>query len=222
MIIDTENLGTLTLPEVAALLLLYDKRVEKSKTVFEVKDVDIEGLFHKLEDKGLIISSIYSTDNNTKPPFQHVCYSLIEKGRQALADNCVSNSNILKTANRDSVKKRCDALAPKLMAIYPMGKKPGTNVQWRGYKGGISEKLQKLLLTGNVFTDDEAIEATKSYVSGFNGMYTNMRALPYFLGKNEVVGGEVKKTCDFMSYVEDIRSNPQQKNLSVDWEVQLC
>ena len=78
MIIDTENLGTLTLPEVAALLLLYDKRVEKSKTVFEVKDVDIEGLFHKLEDKGLIISSIYSTDNNTKPPFQHVCYSLIE------------------------------------------------------------------------------------------------------------------------------------------------
>ena len=107
------------------------------------------------------------------------------------------------------------------MELYPMGKKPGTNNQWRGYKGGVSEKLQKLLVGGETFTDEEAIEATRAYVDGFNGMYTNMRVLPYFLGKNEVVGGEVKKTCDFMSYVEDIRNNPQQVGISNDWDVAL-
>ena len=221
MIIDTENLSTLSLHEVAALLLLYDKRVEKSKTVVEVRDTDMQRLLENLEKKGFVISSIYATDNTTKPPFQHVCYSLVEAGRQALADNCVSNSSILKTANKDSVRKRCDALAPKLMEIYPAGKKPGTSNQWRGYSKIVSEKLQKILLSGSSFSDDEAIEATKSYVSGFNGMYTNMRTLPYFLGKNEVIGGEVKKSCDFMSYVEDIRSNPQQKHVSQDWEVEL-
>ena len=221
MIIDTENLSTLSLPEVAALLLLYDKRVEKSKSVVEVRDTDIDRLFSSLERKGFIISSIYATDNNIKPPFQHVCYSLIETGRQALADNCISNKNILRTATKDTIRKRCDVLAPKLMEIYPAGKKPGTANQWRGYTKGVSEKLQKILLTGNEFTDEEAVAATKAYVDGFNGMYTNMRTLPYFLGKNEIVGGEVKKTCDFMSYVEDIRNNPQQAHINKDWDVEL-
>lgn len=221
MIIDTENLNNLSLHEVAALLLLYDKRVEKSKKVVEVRDVDLEKMFNSLEEKGLIISSIYATDQNTKPPFQHICYSLIEAGRQALIDNCVSNKNILKTASKEAIKKRCDALAPKLMEIYPMGTKPGTSLTWRGYKGGISEKLQKLIERGNVFTDDEAVAATKNYVSAFNGIYTNMRVLSYFLSKNEIVGGEVKKSCDFMSYVEDLRSNPAQASISKDWEVAL-
>jgi hypothetical protein len=221
MIIDTENLNSLSLPEVAALLLLYDKRVEKSKTVFEVRDTDLDKLFSRLKEKGFIVSSIYATDQNTKPPFQHVCYSLIEAGKRALADNCVSNKHILKTANKEAIKKRCDLLAPKLMEIYPLGKKPGTSLVWRGYKTGVSEKLQKLIEGGNDFTDEEAITATQAYVTGFNGIYTNMRILPYFLSKNEIVGGEVKKTCDFMSYVEDIRSNPTQSSMKQDWDVAL-
>lgn len=221
MIIDTENLSTLSLPEIALLLLLYDKRVEKSKTVVEVKDTDIEGLFSSLEEKGFILSSIYATDQNTKPPFQHVCYSLIEAGRRALADNCVSNKNVLKTANKEAIRKRCDELAPKLMELYPAGKKPGTSLMWRGSSSIVSNKLQKIIENGSTFTDEEAISATKSYVGGFNGIYTNMRILPYFLSKNEIVGGEVKKSCDFMSYVEDLRSNPSQNSLSRDWDVAL-
>lgn len=221
MIIDTENLNTLTMHEVAALLLLYDKRVEKSRTVVEVRDVDLDKMFKSLEEKGLIVSSIYATDQNTKPPFQHVCYSLIEAGRQALAENCVSNTTILKTASKEAIRKRCDALAPKLMEIYPVGTKPGTSLTWRGYRGGISEKLQKLIERGNSFTDEEAIAATKAYVSGFNGIYTTMRVLSYFLSKNEIVGGETKKSSDFMSYVEDLRSNPSQANISKDWDVAL-
>lgn len=220
MLIDTENLSTLVLPEVAALLLLYDKRVEKSTSVVEVKDVDIRRMFQNLEKKGLIISSVYSTDSTTEPPTQHISYSLIEKGRQAIADNCVSSKAILKTVNKESLRKRCDALATRLMEIYPLGKKPGTALMWRGCKTGISDKLQKLIEKGNEFTDEEAVAATKAYVGSFNGIYTTMRVLSYFLSKNEVVGGEVKKTCDFMTYIEDLRNNPHA-SMRKDWEVEL-
>ena len=48
MIIDTENLSSLSLPELAALLLLYDKRGEKSKVVVEVKDTDLDRIYHIL------------------------------------------------------------------------------------------------------------------------------------------------------------------------------
>lgn len=221
MVIDTENLGEMTLPELGLLLMLYDKRVDKSRTVVQVKDTDIRQVLAELQKKGYVMASVYATDQNHRPPLQHVAWSLLEKGKLALAEACVQEKPVLKRAASKAIKDRCDALAPKLMELYPMGKKPGTNNQWRGYKGGVSEKLQKLLAGGEVFSDEEAIEATKAYVDGFNGMYTNMRVLPYFLGKNEVVGGEVKKTCDFMSYVEDIRNNPQQVGISNDWDVAL-
>lgn len=221
MVIDTENLGEMTLPELGLLLMLYDKRVDKSRTVVQVKDTDIRQVLAELQKKGYVMASVYATDQNHRPPLQHVAWSLLEKGKLALAEACVQEKPVLKRAASKAIKDRCDALAPKLMELYPMGKKPGTNNQWRGYKGGVSEKLQKLLAGGETFTDEEAIEATRAYVDGFNGMYTNMRVLPYFLGKNEVVGGEVKKTCDFMSYVEDIRNNPQQVGISNDWDVAL-
>lgn len=221
MIIDTENLNTLSLHEVALLLLLYNKGVEKTKKVVEIKDEDIYKALNNLEKKGFIVSSIYATDFTTKPPFRHVCYSLLEHGRQALADNCVSNKTILKTANKESIRKRCTLLAPKLREIFPIGRKPGTSLVWRGYENGIIEKLQKLIEQGNTFTDEEAIAATKAYVDSFNGLYTTMRVLPYFLSKNEIVGGEVKKTSDFMSFVEDLRVNPTQASTDKNWDVTL-
>lgn len=220
MIIDTENLNGLSLPEVGILLMLYNKNLDKSRTVMEVKDTDIKELLHGLYKKGFISAAIYSTDIKYTPPYKRLCYSLLEKGKIALADNCVQEKPVLKRAVTKAIKSRCDNLAPKLMELYPAGKKPGTSTQWRGYKGGVSEKLQKLITSGNEFTDEEAIEATKYYVTGFNGIYTNMRCLPYFLGKRELVGGEVKSSCDFMTFVEDIRNNTQS-HVSSDWEIEL-
>lgn len=220
MIIDTEKLDSLELHELAMLLFLYNKKVDKSRTVVSVKDVDIYAVLDKLRNKGYISAAIYATDTNYQPPYKHICYSLLEKGKNALADNCMQDKGTIKALSKKAVKDRCDKLAPRLREIYPMGKKPGTSNQWRGYEAGVSEKLQKLLLSGSQFTDEEAIAATKAYVESFNGNYTNMRVLPYFLGKNEIVGGEVKKSCDFMSYVEDIRTNPKG-SISPEWETSL-
>lgn len=220
MVIDTENLNGLSLPEVGILLMLYNKDLDKSRTVMQVKDTDIKEILHSLYKKGFISASIYSIDKVFTPPYKHLCYSLLEKGKIALAENCVQEKRVLKRAVTKAIKDRCDALAPQLMEIYPAGKKPGTNTQWRGYKGGVSDKLQKLIVDGNEFTDDEAIEATKSYVTGFGGLYTTMRCLPYFLSKRELVGGEVKSSCDFMTFVEDIRNNTQS-HVSSNWDIEL-
>lgn len=220
MIIDTENLDSLQLHEVALLLLLYDKKLERTKTVLEVKDVDILGVLNNLEKKGLIISSIYATDFNYKPPFQHTCWSLIEKGRQALADNCVQDQKVRKVVSDRALKTRFEALAPKLMEIFPLGNKPGTSLKWRGNITSIAERLIKVYSLSE-FTDEEAIAATKNYVSSFNGNFDTMRVLMYFICKNVIKGGEVEKTRDFLSYVEDVRNNPVQTTMKKDWDIEL-
>ena len=220
MIIDTENLDSLKLHELALLLLLYDKRLERTRTVLEVKDVDILGVLNDLEKRGLIVSSIYATDFNHKPPFQHTCWALIEKGRQALADNCVQDQKVKKIVSDKALKTRFEALAPKLMEIFPLGNKPGTSLKWRGNIASIAERLLKVYSLTE-FTDEEAIAATKSYVDSFNGDYTAMRVLMYFICKNVIKGGEIEKTRDFLSYIEDIRSNPQQSTLRKDWDIEL-
>lgn len=221
MVFDTENLENLTIKELGLLLLLYDKRVDKSRTVVQVKDVDIYELLDSLERKKYVISSIYSTDFNYRPPYKHTMWSLVEKGKQVLAENCMQTVKEVKTISTKELVSRCDSLADKLMELYPAGTKPGTSLKWRGYKKGVSEKLQKLIKNGNEFTDEEAINATKAYINSFGGMYTTMRVLPYFLSKNEIVGGESKKTCDFMSYVEDLRNNTKSQSTSVDWTIEL-
>lgn len=221
MIIDTENLSTLSLPELAALLLLYDKRVEKSETVVEIRDIDIERMFQNLEKKGFIISSIYATDRNIQPPFQHISYSLIEAGRQAIAENCSRDRKITKILNQKALRERCDALALKLQELYPVGKKAGTSLNWRDAPSVISKKLSDLIESGEEFTDEEAIEATKSYINSFNGRYETMRVLKYFISKRESKGGKYEYSCDFMSEIQNIRSNPQNVSMRKDWDVIL-
>jgi len=220
MIIDTENLDTLTLPEMAMLLLLYDKRTDNSKTVLEVKDVDILKLLDKLQDKGYITSTIYATDFDYQPPYSRTCWSLLQKGKQAIADNLVKDKKITKIVSNKALVARCDALAQKLMLIYPEGTKPGTSLKWRGNIDVVSDKLQKHIKAGHDFTDEEAIEATKEYVGNFNGMYTTMRVLPYFISKNLLKGGEVEKTRDFLSYIEDLRTS-SRRAVSKNWENEL-
>lgn len=221
MIIDTERLGDFSIQQVALLLLLYDKTFDKSTTLLQVKDTDIRSIFRDLERQRLILSNVYAIDYDTNPPTEHLSWSILERGKQALAEisTPTKKSRIRRKASEE-LENRCDALAKELSELYPAGIKPGTSQKWRGYSKLVSEKLQKLILDGNDFTDEEAIAATKAYIASFNGKYTTMRILPYFLSKNEVIGGEVKKSRDFMSYIEDARNN-QQSHFSQDWDVTL-
>ena len=98
-----------------------------------------------------------------------------------------------------------ESLANQLREIFPKGNKAGTNYNWRGSTAEIARKLKNLVVKyGCKFTDEEAIEATKAYVSSFNGDYKYMKLLKYFLLKTpRNNNGDVEIESDFMAYLEN-------------------
>ena len=113
---------------------------------------------------------------------------------------------------------RLDKLVKQLMDLFPKGKKEGTSVYWKGNLKDNKLKLQKFFkLYGNTYTDEQIITATKKYVESFNGNYAYMRALKYFIWKDEKkVGADgktyVEEVSDLASYIE----NEDQVNTTND------
>ena len=111
-------------------------------------------------------------------------------------------SNIL--LDSDSVVEKreddLDTLARTLMEIFPKGKKEGTNVYWKGNLKDVKLKLKKFFkLYGNYYTNQQIINAARSYVESFNGNYTYMRILKYFIWKDEK-----KVSADGRVYIEEV------------------
>ena len=68
---------------------------------------------------------------------------------------------------------------------------------------------------GNTYTDEQIIQATSKYVEGFNGNYTYMRLLKYFIFKEKVgAASEVEGDSELISYIENAG---QEENLRNDW-----
>lgn len=90
-------------------------------------------------------------------------------------------------------------LVGQLREIFPKGIKTGS-AAWRGNRREITLRLQKFFkIYENTYSDDEIINATKRYVESFNGNYTYMRILKYFILKDEVKIAE-----DGSRYVEQV------------------
>ena len=114
-----------------------------------------------------------------------------------------------------SGKDRFELLAEKLRELFPTGKKDGTNYYWRDSIKIIANKLRGLKKVYNAeFTDEEAIEATKKYVESFNGNYTYMQLLKYFISKREIKNGELVESSQLLSYIENKGDVEMQRN---DW-----
>lgn len=112
-------------------------------------------------------------------------------------------------------KDRFEILADKLREIYPKGKKDGTAYQWRDSTKIIANKLKAVVRYYKTsFTDEEAITATKKYVEGFNGNYTYMQLLKYFISKKEMKNGELVESSQLLSYIENAG---QEEELKSDW-----
>lgn len=112
-------------------------------------------------------------------------------------------------------KDRFELLADKLREIYPKGKKEGTAYQWRDSTKIIANKLKSVVRYYKAsFTDEQAINATKKYVEGFNGNYTYMQLLKYFISKKEMKNGELVESSQLLSYIEN---EGQEDELKSDW-----
>lgn len=133
---------------------------------------------------------------------------LFSEGSLVLSDNTkelVSSILIDSDSRVVSKDEEYTELANTLRELYPAGRKEGTTYAWRGTVQEIAKKLKTLVVKyGYTYTKEQAIEATKTYVESFNGNYTKMRLLKYFLLKAEKdADGNVDVISDFMNLIEN-------------------
>lgn len=172
--------------------------------ILALKYDNVENILTSLEAKGAIVKDVFEGH-------------LITQRWDDIA------SNILLDSDTDSQSPdRISNLAAKLMEIFPKEKKAGTNHYFRGNVKDTSLKLKKFFkLYGNKYSDEQIINAAKAYVSSFNGNYTYMRILKYFIWKPEKKMNEegkmyIEETSDLATWIENEGSANNQ-----DWEVEL-
>lgn len=174
-------------------------------------------------DEFLVLLLTYNKAN-----IQEVKQSIVEKG---LADFSVFDDElVISSTTKDlitsitidsdvkvlSKDKEFKELADKLKELFPKGKKAGTTYMWRDSTAVIARKLKTLVVKYDYqFTEEQAIKATKAYVESFNGDYTYMQLLKYFILKS-LPDGEIKS--DFMSYIEN---EGQEDELSDNWLTEM-
>lgn len=80
-------------------------------------------------------------------------------------------------------------LAEALIKLFPKGAKKSSDslsgTPWRGNKKDIAARLRKFFDKYGKYSFEDIIDATKRYVDSFNGDYTYMRVLKYFIWKEE-------------------------------------
>lgn len=165
---------------------------------------------------------------HNKANIHEVRESLVNKG---LADySVVDDTLIISSTTKDlitsvtidsdvtviSKDKEFKELAEKLKEIFPKGKKAGTTYMWRDSTAVIARKLKTLVVKYDYeFTEEQALKATKAYVESFNGDYTYMQLLKYFILKT-MPDGEIRS--DFMSYIEN---EGHEDDIGKDWNTSL-
>lgn len=168
----------LTMPEVLALTLV--------KT-----GVDVSVLFASLEDKKALVRDIRNK-------------YLVTMGYDERL------SSVLLDSDKDrQPQDRIELLASQMMELFPALKKAGSSQYFRGNRKDITLRLKKFFkLYGNRFSNSQILEATKKYVESFNGNYTYMRVLKYFIWKDERRTdsegvGYIDEVSDLASYIEN-------------------
>ena len=70
---------------------------------------------------------------------------------------------------------------------------------------------------GTKYTDEQIINATQKYINSFNGNYTYLKLLKYFIWKDERLKGESVQSllADF------IENESSEDTTNTDWTVEL-
>lgn len=172
-------------------------------------NVDFNAAESELKKKGLI-----STSYN-RETYLPVGLFVTSTGNNVV-NNIILDSD--KSVGTDDFNQRIEALVPQLQSIYPEGKN-FNNQYWRGNKTDIKRKLQTFFKKyGNDYTDEQIINATQAYVSGFNGEYKFMRLLQYFIWKEGVKDGTKVPISELANYIEN---EGQTDSLTDNWTTTL-
>ena len=110
-------------------------------------------------------------------------------------------------------------LALRVMECFPKGLKMKdrfgreTPYFYRCNKSEVSKALKRFFTQfGSSYSDDEIVDAAKRYVASFNGNYTGMRLVKYFIMKNPIKQGEdgkgyVEQVSDLLTFLENKESD---------------
>lgn len=170
--------------------------------------------YQSLLDKGYISPTYKTIHTSERDSVVRDFYYITDKGKLVL-NTVILDSD--KVVGDPKIIKRLTDLTPKLQELFPTGKKDGTNLYWRGNKPDIRRKLQSFFKKYEQYTDEQIIEATKSYVSSFNGDYRFMKVLQYFIWKEVVKSGTKESVSDLASFIEN-RGQVTEDN---DWTANL-
>lgn len=157
----------------------------------------------KLNNKGLIFTESFSRGL----PFDVKS----TKESDEIVEGAYADMEISSKEDNDRFTK----LADKLRDLYPTGRKPGTQLQWRDSTQVIARRLKAFVKKFDVeFTDNQVIEATKKYIDSFNGNYQFMQVLKYFIMKAGIEDGISTINSQLLSYMSNAG---QEDDLSTDW-----
>lgn len=182
----------------------YGLSLPELLVVLALKSDKLENTIASLESKGAIVSDVFEG------------YLVTQRWDD------VASSILLDSDKDRQSPDRIANLAAKLMEIFPKEKKAGTNHYFRGNTKDVTLKLKKFFkLYGNKYSDEQVLNAAQAYVSSFNGNYTYMRILKYFLWKDDKKLGEdgkyyIEETSDLATWIENAGSTNNQ-----NWEVEL-
>ena len=112
-------------------------------------------------------------------------------------------------------------LAKQMRDLYPQGKMKDrygrmTPYYYRCNNSEVVKKLKKFFtIFGNV-PDEDILDATRRYVASFQGNYTGMRLIKYFILKDDVKPGEdgnhVEQISDLATFLENKESEEEVTN----------
>lgn len=163
--------------------------------------------YRSLVNKGLITKA-----NGTMQALNRK-YSATDAGI-VLADELLADSEEDIVVREDEIKE----LAEKLREIYPEGKMPGTSYYYRCNRADIVRKLKSFFRRYGDYTPEQIMEATQRYVASFNGNYTYLRLLKYFIWKDENKDGETLQVSQLADWIEN---KGQVNNTNADWTTNL-
>ena len=118
-------------------------------------------------------------------------------------------------------------LAKQMRELYPQGKMKDrygrmTPYYYRCNNSEVVKKLKKFFtIFGNV-SNEEILDATKRYVASFQGNYTGMRLIKYFILKDDVRPsedgtGHVEQISDLATFLENKESEEEGVNNDDSW-----
>ena len=118
-------------------------------------------------------------------------------------------------------------LAQKMRELYPQGKMKDrygrfTPYYYRCNNGEVVKKLKKFFTIFGNKSDEDILDATKRYVASFQGNYTGMRLIKYFILKDDVKPsedgtGHVEQISDLATFLENKEEEEEEVNNDDSW-----